>query len=175
MKHILPFLMLFITCQEVDGYAKPKTTMISTDQPVTLKTPPIYNQTDILKEVVDFVKIPVLFPAKMIDQQKGFADKPAEEVGIQFGEYLANSCVGCNGMDYKGGPIPGADPSWPPASNIRLGANSSYSLDSFREMIKTGVSPSSKQELKFPMPIWLLKEFNDKEIESLWIYLSSLK
>ncbi|HMV46038.1 MAG TPA: c-type cytochrome [Leptospiraceae bacterium] len=120
-------------------------------------------------------KIPVLFPAKMIDQQKGFADKPAEEVGIQFGEYLANSCVGCHGMDYKGGPIPGADPSWPPASNIRLGANSSYSLDSFREMIKTGVSPSSKQELKFPMPIWLLKEFNDKEIESLWIYLSSLK
>lgn len=120
-------------------------------------------------------KIPVLFPAKSIDQQKGFSDKPAEEVGIQFGEYLAHSCVGCHGMDYKGGPIPGADPNWPPASNIRLGSNSSYNLDSFREMIKTGKSPVSKQELKFPMPIWLLKEFNDKEIESLWIYLSSLK
>jgi hypothetical protein len=42
-------------------------------------------------------------------------------------------------------------------------------------MIKTGVSPTTKEKMRPPMPIWLLEKYNDQEIDALWMYLSSLK
>ena len=92
-----------------------------------------------------------------------------------FGEYLAASCIGCHGEEYRGGKIPGGDPSWPPASNIRLGADSTWTEENFREMLKTGVSPKTGKPLQLPMPIELLKKLNSMEQEALWLFLSSLR
>jgi mono/diheme cytochrome c family protein len=66
-------------------------------------------------------QMPVMFPAHVIDSSKPFAEKPAEGATIKFGKYLASSCVGCHGVEYKGGKIPGGDPSWPEASNNLIG------------------------------------------------------
>lgn len=129
----------------------------------------------IAKMLSSFNKMPVMFPAKFIDLNKDFATKPAEEITPEFGKYLANACIGCHGSELRGGPIPGGDPNWPEATNIRLGANSNWSKEKFSEMIKTGISPTTKKEIRPPMPIWLLKEYNDKEIEALWLYLSAFK
>ncbi len=120
-------------------------------------------------------KMPVMFPAKVIDHSKDFAEKPEEAATLEFGKYLANACIGCHGAEFKGGPIPGGDPNWPEASNIRLGSNSIWTKDIFTQMIKTGVSPTTKEKMRPPMPIWLLEKYNDQEIDALWMYLSSLK
>lgn len=120
-------------------------------------------------------QMPVMFPAHIIDSSKPFAEKPAEGATIEFGKYLASSCVGCHGVEYKGGKIPGGDPSWPEASNIRLGDNSTWTEQSFKNVILTGVSPTTKQTLRPPMPIALLKQMNEMEIKALWLYLSTLK
>lgn len=120
-------------------------------------------------------KMPVMFPAARIDPTQGFAEKPAEAANADFGRYLAISCTGCHGQEFKGGAIPGGDPSWPPASDIRLGANSVWSADSFTNMIQTGVSPTTGKALRPPMPVHLLKQLNPDEIKALWEYLGNLR
>lgn len=129
----------------------------------------------IAKMLSSFGKMPVMFPAHNIDQTKGFGSKPLEGPTEEFGKYLASSCIGCHGDNYTGGPIPGGDPKWPPASNIRLGANQEWTEAKFNEMMSTGVSPTSGNKLRMPMPIELLKQFNEEEKKALWLYLSTLK
>lgn len=121
-------------------------------------------------------KMPVMFPALVIDPTKGFAVKPEEKLGREFGQYLAGACVGCHGSNYEGGKIPGGDPAWPEAAHIRLGAKPDVWTEAkFKEMIATGKSVLTGQPLRPPMPVHLLKQLNDAEVSSLWIFLSSLK
>lgn len=120
-------------------------------------------------------KMPVMFPALIIDQEKGFADKPPEGATPEFGKYLANSCVGCHNTNFTGGKIPGGDPSWPEAANIRLGANPMWTEIKFNEMIKTGISVNHGKPVRAPMPLPLLQQLNPTELKALWIFLSSLK
>lgn len=120
-------------------------------------------------------QMPIMFPAHAIDHSKGFSEKPAEEPTFEFGKYLAHSCVGCHRADYSGGKIPGGDPSWPPAADIRLGNFAAYTEESFKEMILTGKSPVTGAMLRPPMPIHLLKQLNETETKALWAYLSTLK
>lgn len=42
-------------------------------------------------------------------------------------------------------------------------------------MIATGVSPTTGAAIRPPMPIELMRQFNDEETTALWEYLSSLK
>jgi mono/diheme cytochrome c family protein len=121
-------------------------------------------------------KMPVMFPAFAIDQAQGFAAKPEEKLGREFGQYLAGSCVGCHGSNYEGGKIPGGDPAWPAASNIRLGARPDVWTESkFKAIILTGKSALTGEPIRAPMPVHLLKQLDDTEISSLWIFLSGLK
>lgn len=120
-------------------------------------------------------QMPIVFPAEVIDQSKSFEEKPVEGPTHEFGKYLANSCTGCHGEKFTGGPIPGGDPSWPAAANIRLGQNSIWTEESFRKMLTSGISPISQAELRPPMPVALLKQFNETESKALWLFLSSLK
>lgn len=120
-------------------------------------------------------KMPVMFPAHLIDHNQGFAQKPIEAPTVAFGKYLAFSCTGCHGANYEGGPIPGGDPSWPEASNIRFGQNDLWNEESFYKLLETGVSPISGNAIRFPMPIESLKKLNEVEKKALWLYLSELK
>ncbi len=134
------------------------------------------NQMGPVLKVLSFIRqVPALFPAQSIDQSQGFATKPMEAPTVEFGQYLAHACAGCHGAEFKGGKIPGGDPSWPAASNIRLGANSAWNESAFKSMLVTGVSPTSGQKLRAPMPIALLAQLNETEQTALWRYLSSLK
>jgi hypothetical protein len=62
MNHTVPILLLFMASHGINAHANPKGALIPTDQVVTLRTIPIYNQADVLKDITDFVQIPVLFP-----------------------------------------------------------------------------------------------------------------
>jgi mono/diheme cytochrome c family protein len=119
-------------------------------------------------------QMPVMFPAFVVDPTKGFSDKPSEEATLAFGKYLANSCVGCHGSEFKGGKIPGGDPSWPEAADIRFGGSPLWSEAIFKTLIKTGKSPVDGRELRAPMPVHLLRQMNDTEVKALWLFLSSI-
>lgn len=119
--------------------------------------------------------IPVLFPPEHIDMNQGFANKPEEAPTAEFGKYLAQSCIGCHGIEFKGGKIPGAPPDWPEAANIRLGQNSKWTEDALNSYIDSGLSPTTGQQTRPPMPIELLRQFNVMERKALWSFLGALK
>lgn len=127
------------------------------------------------KALSAFGKMPIMFPAAVIDLKKPFGAKPAEADSAEFGQYLAHSCTGCHGAELRGGKIPGGDPSWPEASSIRLGADKTWTRDNFFRAIKTGVSPRTSQPIRPPMPVALLQQMNEMEISALWKYLSALQ
>lgn len=137
---------------------------------------PSHNNTfgPVAKILTVLGQMPVMFSALIIDQNKGFAEKPAEGPTPEFGKYLVNSCVGCHGKELKGGKIPGGDPSWPAASNIRFGSSTGMSEEKFEEIITTGVSKDTKNRIRMPMPIGALQAMNPTERKSIWLYLSSL-
>ena len=119
-------------------------------------------------------KMPVMFPANSMDLSQGFGEKPEEGPTAAFGKYLAQSCVGCHGQEYRGGKIEGGDPAWPEAASIRLGANPIWTEASFTEAIRSGVSPTTKARMRVPMPVDLLQQMNDTEMKALWEYLKTL-
>ncbi len=120
-------------------------------------------------------KLPLL-PVEKLDLNQKLAEAPIERADAAFGEYLANtSCSGCHGAQFRGGPVPGGPPEWPPAANIRLGGNPGWSLAGFDQAIRQGQSPISKQKLKAPMPVELYANLKELEVQALWAYLSTLK
>ena len=121
-----------------------------------------------------FGQMPVMFPALIVDQTKGFAEKPVEAPTAEFGKYLVNSCTGCHGRELRGGKIPGGDPSWPVASNIRFGKASGMTEKEFSKIISTGIAKSTNKKVRLPMPISALQAMNELEKKSIWLYLSSL-
>lgn len=137
--------------------------------------PPVENQTPpvklgpVAKALLAFDKAPSLLPAQIIDHQTPFASKPAEAATPDFGRYLAQSaCAGCHGPQFAGGPIPGGDPNWPPASDLRVVG--SWDLPAFQAALRTGKRPDGTA-LQAPMPAMAL---DDTETEALWLFLKSL-
>lgn len=120
-----------------------------------------------------FGKMPILFAAEATPFEAGFQDKPAEAASIEFGSYLAQSCTGCHGHEYRGGPIPGGDPSWPPAASIRLGTPE-WDEAKFIKAMREGVSPTTGNPIRPPMPIALTQQLSETELSALWKFLSSL-
>ena len=142
--------------------------------PAVDKPSPINKFGPVAKTLSVLGKMPVMFPAKFIDQTRGFDEKPAEGPSAEFGKYLAGSCMGCHGTAFRGGKIAGGDPSWPAASDIRLGMNPKWTEESFRQAMKTGMSPVTGNKIRPPMPVAMLAQMNDDELKALWLFLSSL-
>lgn len=104
-------------------------------------------------------------------------EPPAAEVSVAFGEHLANTCSGCHGLDFSGGPIPGGDPSWAPAANLTSDAAGlgGWTYDDFAATLRTGKRPDGA-ELKAPMVnmVPFARRMTDTELEAIWTYLQSL-
>lgn len=128
------------------------------------------------KLLFSFGQMPVLFPATVADHKKGYPTKPEEGPTRDFGQYLVeNACVGCHGPEKLGGKIPGGPPDWPPAPNLRLGQDPTWTETNFFEAMRAGISKNSKKPLQPPMPVALTSKLNDTELKAMWLYLSSLK
>lgn len=123
-----------------------------------------------------FGKLPTLLPAETIDAARGFDEKPHEAPTAAFGRYLAaGSCSGCHGAEFRGGPIAGGPPDWAPASSLRLGGDSRWTLQAFVSTMRDGRSALDGHALRAPMPVSVLRRMNDVELTALWQYLSTLQ
>lgn len=122
-------------------------------------------------------KMPILISAEHIDKNRKPTQKPAETASVEFGKYLIEAgCAGCHAADMRGGPIPGGDPSWPPASNMRKSGIGNWKEDDFVKSMRTGVGPAGA---KWREPMMGLldytKSLDDTELKAMWMYLQTLE
>jgi hypothetical protein len=86
-------------------------------------------------------------------------------------------CQGCHGAALAGGRIPGAPPDWPPAADLRPGAQRAMSrypdADRFIAMLRSGRRPDGSA-VSPVMPFNALREIDDVEARALHAYLRAL-
>ncbi len=102
---------------------------------------------------------------------------PVTEASAEFGRHLAAVCMGCHQTDFRGGPILGGDPSWPPARNLtpHPEALGPWSYDQFVRALRQGVRADGTP-IRPPMTLIAPYAANmqDVEMQALWAYLRSL-
>lgn len=103
------------------------------------------------------------------------AEPPEATVSATFGAHVAGACVGCHGPTFAGGPIPGGDPAWPEAADLRLhgGDIDGWTEDDFLRAMRTGKRPDGT-ELRAPMPWQATRGMTDTELLAVYAYLESL-
>ena len=115
-----------------------------------------------------------LVPAELIDNQAAHPDAPTPGVTVEYGRYLTLGCIGCHKPDFSGGPIPGAPPDWPPASNLTPSGNlKHWSESDFIQAMRTGIKPDG-QPFSPQMPYQALNAMTDTELKAVWRFLQSL-
>ena len=93
----------------------------------------------------------------------------------EFGAYLATSCMGCHGSDFAGGPIPGAPPDAPLASNLTPAGNlSGWDEAGFIAVMRTGITPEGKELDPAIMPWPIGASMTDVELQAMWSFLQNL-
>jgi mono/diheme cytochrome c family protein len=111
------------------------------------------------------------------DHQRPHAVEPPEAAAdATFGEHLAGVCAGCHGESFAGGPVPGGDPSWPPAADLTPAGNlGAWSEEQFVRALRTATRPDGT-ELLPPMSLMTgyAQRMTDTEISALYKYFRSL-
>ena len=114
--------------------------------------------------------------AEIIDHEKPRpVTPPAAAVNVEYGKHLATVCVGCHGMQLSGGPIPGADPSWPPAANLTPHDSGlkGWSEGDFVKAMREGKRPDGS-DINTVMPWKATANMTDLELKAIYTYLATL-
>ena len=92
-----------------------------------------------------------------------------------YGAHIGQVCAGCHGVDFSGGPIPGAPPHWAPAANItpHERALGRYSFEDFQTLIAEGTKPDGTP-VKEPMTFVTGVAYTDVELRAMWEYLQTV-
>lgn len=104
---------------------------------------------------------------------------PKTDTTRAFGQHLAEVCMGCHGKNLSGGPIPGGDPSWPPAANLTPHADglAGWTFHQFATVLRTGKKPDGTS-VRSPMSKMVAygkkKNMSDVELKALWAYVSTV-
>jgi cytochrome c553 len=115
------------------------------------------------------------FPAALIDHTTPPLEYIEPAVSAEYGGYLAMTCTGCHKPDFTGGPLPGAAPDAPPATNLTpAGHLANWTQDDFINTLRTGVTPEGKELDPQVMPWPIAERMTDDELAAIWPYLSSL-
>ena len=116
--------------------------------------------------------------AELIDHRAAHPKVPPEEaVTLDFGKHVASGCVGCHGLNYAGGPVPGGDPKWPEASNLTPDASglAGWTAADFRKVAREGKGKDGR-ELQEPMKgVGIaMRAMTDTELDATFLFLQSL-
>ena len=116
-----------------------------------------------------------LFNIEEIDLNGTRAPAPTPEPTAIYGKHLATigGCIHCHGKDLTGGPIPGGDPSWPPASNLTPHSDGlgSYNKTDFIRALRLGKKNDGSEMNPAAMPWPATALMTDSDIDALWEYL----
>jgi mono/diheme cytochrome c family protein len=114
--------------------------------------------------------------AESIDHNAPVMPAPPAGATKEYGHYLARigGCADCHGPNLSGGPIPGAPPDAPLASNITPGGEiSAWSEVDFFKTMRTGINPAGKHLDSF-MPYKYIGKLSDDELKAIYVYLKSV-
>lgn len=110
-------------------------------------------------------------PAFEVNTAPARADAPAVGPTSEYGAYLAATCAYCHGASLEGMERP-PNPTSPPA--LPLAAAGRWTLDEFKQTLRTGVTPSGRRlDPKF-MPWTFTAHMTDVELEALHAYIGSV-
>ena len=95
---------------------------------------------------------------------------------VEFGKHVAQSCVGCHGAGFSGGPVPGGDPSWPPAANLTPHETglAAWSQDDFVVALRSGKRPDGSVIDDVSMPWPAIAGMKDAELKAMHTFFASL-
>jgi len=118
-----------------------------------------------------------LLPAEMIDHSAPRLPAPPEGPTPEYGGYLAFSCIGCHGLEFSGGKIPGTPPDFPPATNITPDMETgigTWSEEDFFRALREGVRPDGSRI--DPVMPWenVTARMTDDEVSAIWLYLRTV-
>ncbi len=94
---------------------------------------------------------------------------------VEYGRYLTEigGCTSCHGAALSGGPIPGGDPSWRPATNITPEGLKGWTEQDFITAMKTGVRPNGVP-IDTLMPWRQAALMDSVEFAATWKFLQSM-
>ena len=113
--------------------------------------------------------------ADVIDHPNVNPKAVAPAVSVEYGRYVATSCVGCHGPTFAGGKIEVGPPNWPQAANLTPHADAriaKWSEADFISTVRTAKRPDGT-ELHPVMPR-VFGQMNDVELKAIYSYLRSL-
>jgi mono/diheme cytochrome c family protein len=99
---------------------------------------------------------------------------PEPGITVEYGMYLARTCMLCHGAELNGRLISVGGPDKYLALNLTPGGEmKGWSEADFIEALRTGVTPNGHQ-LKKVMPWKYFGQMTDDELKAVWLYLQSL-
>ena len=100
--------------------------------------------------------------------------EPEPGVTVEYGMYLARTCMLCHGSELNGQTISVGGPEKYLALNLTPGGEmKGWSEEDFIATMRTGVTPNGHQ-LKDVMPWKYFGQMTDDELRAVWMYLQSL-
>lgn len=96
-------------------------------------------------------------------------------VSVEYGRYVAASCMGCHGPNFSGGKIEVGPPSWPQAANLTPHTDArlaKWTEADFLQVMRTAKRPDGT-DLDPVMPR-AFGQMNDVELKALWTFFKSL-
>ncbi len=94
---------------------------------------------------------------------------------VEYGRYVAATCMGCHGPNYSGGRVASGPPDWPPAANLTSHADGrigTWKETDFVSALRTGKRPDGT-EISPVMPR-AFGQMNDLELKAMWAFFKSL-
>ena len=115
-----------------------------------------------------------LLPVEKINHSNPILQTVDTTEGVALGKYLSTACTGCHRPNMRGGePVA---PGQPPVPNISAsGDPGRWTKAQFFHTLRTGTTPGGHQMKSDNMPWTMTAKYSDKELASLYAYLTSLK
>lgn len=99
---------------------------------------------------------------------------PEPSVTVEYGLYLARTCMICHGPELNGRTISMGGPEQYVALNLTPGGElQGWSEDDFIKTMRTGITPAGHQ-INDVMPWEYFGQMTDDELKAVWMYLQSL-
>ena len=99
---------------------------------------------------------------------------PEPGVTVEYGLYLARTCMICHGPELNGRTISMGGPEKYVALNLTPGGElQGWSEDDFIKTMRTGITPGGHQ-INDVMPWEYFGQMTDDEMKAVWLYLQSL-
>lgn len=110
-----------------------------------------------------------LVPATRIDHTPRVRPAPAVAATAEYGAYLARTCRGCHGVDYRGQRVHGTPPEMPAASDLTVLRD--WRRADLARAMREGIRPDGRV-LHPLMPWQAFRSMTDDEVTALWLFFS---